>query len=204
MKKYLFEGKNLEDATNKALNELNVTKDNLIIKIIESKQGILKKIVKIEVIDINDIINYLKETIKEITSLMNIDNVNLEVRRRENNINITIFSDQNSILIGKNGKTIGALQNIIRQILSAEINEKYKIIIDVENYKEKKLHTIEKIAKKVAKEVAMTKVESKLESMNSYERRAVHNILANNKYVYTESYGIEPNRYVVIKPKEEN
>ena len=124
MKKYLFEGKNLEDATNKALNELNVTKDNLIIKIIESKQGILKKIVKIEVIDINDIINYLKETIKEITSLMNIDNVNLEVRRRENNINITIFSDQNSILIGKNGKTIGALQNIIRQILSAEINEK--------------------------------------------------------------------------------
>lgn len=204
MKKYLFEGKNLEDATNKALNELNVTEDNLIIKIIESKQGILKKIVKIEVIDINDVINYLKETIKEITSLMNIDNVNLEVRRRENNINITIFSDQNSILIGKNGKTIGALQNIIRQILSAEINEKYKIIIDVENYKEKKLHTIEKIAKKVAREVAMTKVESKLESMNSYERRAVHNILANNKYVYTESYGIEPNRYVVIKPKEEN
>lgn len=204
MKKYLFEGKNLEDATNKALNELNVTEDNLIVKIIESKQGILKKIVKIEVIDINDVINYLKETIKEITSLMNIDNVNLEVRRRENNINITIFSDQNSILIGKNGKTIGALQNIIRQILSAEINEKYKIIIDVENYKEKKLHTIEKIAKKVAREVAMTKVESKLESMNSYERRAVHNILANNKYVYTESYGIEPNRYVVIKPKEEN
>ena len=50
----------------------------------------------------------------------------------------------------------------------------------------------------------MTKVESKLESMNSYERRAVHNILANNKYVYTESYGIEPNRYVVIKPKKEN
>ena len=204
MKKYLFEGKNLEDATNKALNELNVTEDNLIVKIIESKQGILKKIVKIEVIDINDVINYLKETIKEITSLMNIDNVNLEVRRRENNINITIFSDQNSILIGKNGKTIGALQNIIRQILSSEINEKYKIIIDVENYKEKKLHTIEKIAKKVAREVAMTKVESKLESMNSYERRAVHNILANNKYVYTESYGIEPNRYVVIKPKEEN
>ena len=91
MKKYLFEGKNLEDATNKALNELNVTEDNLIVKIIESKQGILKKIVKIEVIDINDVINYLKETIKEITSLMNIDNVNLEVRRRENNINITII-----------------------------------------------------------------------------------------------------------------
>lgn len=203
MNKYTFEGKNLEDATTKALEELNTTEQNVIIKIIEEKQGILKKLVKIEVIEINDIINYLKETIKEITRLMNITKVNLEVRRRDDNINITIFSDQNSILIGKNGKTIQSLQNIIRQIIPTEINEKYKIILDVENYKEKKLHTIEKIAKKVAKEVANSKIEAKLESMNSYERRVVHNILANNKYVYTESFGIEPNRYVVIKPKEE-
>ena len=203
MNKYTFEGKNLEDATTKALEELNTTEQNVIIKIIEEKQGILKKLVKIEVIEINDIINYLKETIKEITRLMNITKVNLEVRRRDDNINITIFSDQNSILIGKNGKTIQSLQNIIRQIIPTEINEKYKIILDVENYKEKKLHTIEKIAKKVAKEVANSKIEAKLESMNSYERRAVHNILANNKYVYTESFGIEPNRYVVIKAKEE-
>ena len=148
MNKYTFEGKNLEDATTKALEELNTTEQNVIIKIIEEKQGILKKLVKIEVIEINDIINYLKETIKEITRLMNITKVNLEVRRRDDNINITIFSDQNSILIGKNGKTIQSLQNIIRQIIPTEINEKYKIILDVENYKEKKLHTIEKIAKK--------------------------------------------------------
>lgn len=203
MKKYTFEGKTIEEAKNKAISELNTTEDNLIIKVLSEKQGLLKKIAKIEVIKINDIINYLKDSIKEITSLMNIE-ANLEVKRRDKNINITIFSNNNSILIGKNGKTIGALQNIIRQIVSQEINDEYKIIIDVENYKERKLHTIEKIAKQVAREVAKTKVESKLESMNSYERRAVHNILANNKYVYTESIGEEPNRCVVIKPKEED
>lgn len=203
MKKYTFEGKTIEEAKNKAISELNTTEDNLIIKVLSEKQGLLKKIAKIEVIKINDIINYLKDNIKEITSLMNIE-ANLEVKRRDKNINITIFSNNNSILIGKNGKTIGALQNIIRQIVSQEINDEYKIIIDVENYKERKLHTIEKIAKQVAREVAKTKVESKLESMNSYERRAVHNILANNKYVYTESIGEEPNRCVVIKPKEED
>lgn len=201
MKTYTFEGRNKEEAKNKALSELNTTEDNLIIKILEEKQGLLKKNVKIEVINVNDLIDYLKDSIKEITDLMKIK-VNLEVRRRENNINITIFSNNNSILIGKNGKNIQAFQNIIRQMIPNKINEEYKIIIDVENYKERKIHNIERIAKQVAKEVASTKLESKLESMNSFERRAVHNILANNKYVYTESFGEEPNRFVIIKPKK--
>ena len=64
-------------------------------------------------------------------------------------------------------------------------------------------HSLEKLAKRVAKEVSETKIEAKLDSMNSYERRIIHNALTNNKNVYTESEGEEPNRYVVIKPKEE-
>lgn len=203
MKRYNFEGKTLEDATSKAVAELKTTEENLIIKILEEKQGLLKKIVKIEVISINDLIDYLKDSLKEITELMNIK-INLEVRRKENNINITIYSDNNPILIGKNGKTIQALQNIARQIVSNDINDEYKIMIDVENYKERKMKNIERTAKQVAREVKMTKVEAKLEAMNSYERRIVHNVLSNNKYVYTESIGEEPNRYVVIKPKEED
>ena len=200
MKKYIYDGKNKEEAINKALIELNTTEDNLFIKILEEKQTLLKKQAKIEVTTINDTINYLKDSIKEITNLMNIKS-NLEVKRREKNITITIFSDNNPILIGKNGRTIQAFQNLVRQMIPTEINEKYKIIIDVENYKERKLHTLEKIAKQLAREVSKTKVAAKLESMNSYERRAIHNILADNKFVYTESEGIEPNRYIVIKPK---
>ena len=203
MRTYIYEGKNYEEALSKAINELNTEEDNIVTNILESKQGLLKKLVKIEVIEINDIIDYLKESIKEITELMGIK-VNLEVRRRENTITFTMFSDNNSILIGKNGRTIQSFQNILRQMVDQKINEKYKIIIDVENYKEKKLITIERLAKKVAREVKKTKIETKLDPMNSYERRAVHNVLSNNKYVYTESEGEEPNRYVVIKPKEEN
>ena len=203
MKTYTFEGKTYEEAVSKALEELKTAEENLIINVLESKQGLLKKIVKIEVIDINDVIDYLKESVKEITELMNIK-VNLEVRRREDTITITLFSDNNSILIGKNGKNLQAFQNIIRQIVPNTINEKYKIIIDIENYKEKRLMTIERLAKKVAREVKNTKVATNLDPMNSYERRIVHSVLTNNKFVYTESEGEEPNRYVVIKPKEEN
>ena len=95
------------------------------------------------------------------------------------------------------------MQTIIRQIVSNQINEKLSILLDVENYKEKKEKNIEYLAKKTAREVAKTKVEVTMDSMNSYERRIVHSVLADDKYVYTESIGEEPNRCVVIKLKEE-
>ena len=201
MQKYIYEGKTFEDAKDKALSELKTVEENIIINILEEKNTLLKKYVKIEVINYNDIINYTKEVINEITKLMGLE-VNLEVRRREENITIKIFSDHNAVLIGKNGNTIQALQTIVRQIIFKEINTNISIILDVENYKEKKIKNIEYLAKKTAREVAKTKVEAKLDSMNSYERRIVHSILSEDKYVYTESIGEEPNRCVVIKPKE--
>lgn len=201
MKKYIYEAKTKEEAIEKALNELNIAKENLIINVLEEKSSLLKKIAKIEVINFNDIIDYAKEIIIEITKLMGLT-ANLEVRRREDNITIKIFSDHNAVLIGKNGYTIQALQTIVRQIMFNELNQNISIILDVENYKEKKIKNIEYLAKKTAREVAKTKVEAKLDSMNSYERRIVHSILSDNKYVFTESTGEEPNRAVVIKPKE--
>ena len=203
MKKYFYEAKSYEDAKNKALAELKIDEDNIIINILEEKQGILKKSIKLEVITINDIISFLKETISQILNLMTIE-ANLEIRKREKNIEINIFSNNNSILIGKEGKTLDSLQNIIRQIVFKEFGDKYRVMVDVENYKEHRATNIERTARKIAREVARTKIEAKLETMNSYERRIVHNTLSNNKYVYTESIGEEPNRYVVIKLKEEN
>lgn len=201
MKKYLYEAKTKEEAIEKAIQELKVAKENLIINVLEEKNTLLKKSVKLEVINYNDIVDYIKENIQEITKLMGM-NVNLEVRKREDNITIKIFSDHNAVLIGRNGSTISALQTLIRQMVLTETNTFISVILDVENYKEKKNKNIEYLAKKVAREVAKTKVEAKLDSMNSYERRIVHSILSEDKYVYTESIGEEPNRCVVIKPKE--
>ena len=201
MKKYIYEGKTKEEAIEKALNELGVSEKNLIVNVLEEKNTLLKKNVKIEVINYNDIVDFIKENIIEITKLMGMT-ANLEVRRRDDNITIKIFSDHNAVLIGKNGSTIEALQTIIRQIVHNETKEFIGVILDVENYKEKKVKNLEYLAKKVAREVRDTKVETKLDSMNSYERRIIHSTLSDNKYVYTESVGEEPNRCVVVKPKE--
>ncbi len=202
MKKNIYEGKTKEEAIEKALTELKVDEKNLIVNVLEEKNTLLKKIVKIEVIDYNDVIDYIKENIIEITKLMGLT-VNLEVRRRDDNITIKIFSDHNAVLIGKNGRAIEALQTIIRQIVHNETKEFIGVILDVENYKEKRVKNLEYLAKKIAKEVKETKVETKLDSMNSYERRIIHSTLSDNKYVYTESVGEEPNRCVVVKPKED-
>ena len=201
MNKYNFEGKTFEEVKERALYELKESENNIIIKVIAEKNGLLKKSVTIEVIKYSDIINYVKETLTTIINLMNL-NPTFEVKRRDNSINIKIYSDNNSILIGKNGRSIQALQLLIRQMLANKITNEVLINLDVENYKEKKLKSIEYLAKKIAREVSKTKVETKMDSMNSYERRVVHNLLSNNKYVYTESIGEEPNRCVVIKPKE--
>jgi len=194
MKKYEFEAKTYEEAVNKAINELNTPQENLIIKILEEKNGLLKKSTKIEVIKHNDLVNYVKEVLNDITSNMGIE-ANLEIRKRDNNLMIKIFSDHNAVLIGKNGYTIQALQNVIRQIVyNAVENNNLLITLDVENYKEKRVSNIEVLA---------TKTEAKLDSMNSYERRIVHAILADKQHITTESIGVEPNRCVVIKYVEE-
>lgn len=201
MNKYFYEGKTEELAIELALEELKISKEDLIINNVEEKSVLLKKSVKIEVLNMNEIIDFIKDNISEIAKKMHAE-CNLEVRRREESISVTIFSENNAILIGKNGKNIAALQIIIRQMVNSKLNKPLSIVLDVGNYKEKRARNIEFLARKLAHEAYKTKTEITMDSMNSYERRLVHEALSNDKYVYTESTGEEPNRKVVIKLKE--
>lgn len=198
---YSYEAQNKEEAINKALNDLNTTRENLLIQSIEEIKGIVKKKVTIKVLKFDEVVKFIKDTLYDIAKYIGID-INLEVRKREDQITIKMFSDNNNILIGKGGRTLMALQTYIKQLLYNTTQEKISFVLDVENYKEKRIKGIEYLAKRIAKEVANTKVDVTLDSMNSYERRIVHEALSKDRYVYTESIGEEPNRCVVIKYKE--
>ena len=202
MKKYTYQAKTFEEAKNMALAELMEQEGNLYINEIESSTKLFNKKSVIEVIKKEDVLEYIKELIKNITKMMGLT-VNMEVKKREDNVTISLYSDNNAILIGKDARTLNALTTIIKQAIHNQIGTYYNFVLDVSEYKEKQQFFIEKAAKKTAKEVARTKVEAKLEPMNSYERRIVHNALTNFRGVYTESEGEEPHRYVVIKPKIE-
>ena len=202
MKKYTYQAKTFEEAKNEALADLMEQQENLYIKEIESSTKLFNKKSVIEVIKKEDVLEYIKELIKNITKYMGLT-VNMEVKKREDNVTISLYSDNNGILIGKDARTLNALTTIVKQAVYNQIGTYYNFVLDVSEYKEKQQYFIERAAKKTAKEVAKTKIEAKLEPMNSYERRIVHNALTNFKGVYTESEGIEPHRYVVIKPKTE-
>lgn len=203
LKNHKYEGKNIEETLNKALNELNASTDEVYYNTKEIEAGGLFKSKKYEVNVIlkEDLLEYIKSYLKEIIGLMGI-NVELETQKRENYIKVNMVSDSSSILIGKNGRTMLSLQDLLRQSIKTQANVRVNVILDANDYKEKQQRNIERLAVKLAKDVVKTGIEVKMDKMNSFERRLVHNKLTEFKGVTTISEGEEPNRYVVIKPIE--
>lgn len=204
MKFEVFEAKTLEDAKAKALEELNVSEEE-IISTYEEKKGKLFKAgsVLFKAVKISTVAEYIKDNLKELLDNMNIE-AQFETNIRNSQINIKMYSDKNNILIGKNGQTLMAIQTILRQQVYNCINVYPHILLDVENYKEKKLSHLERNAKRIAREVMKTKIDVELDNMNSYERRIIHNALADFKHITTTSEGEEPNRHIVIRYKKED
>ena len=204
MEKHSFAGKTKEEAIQNATVELQEVETNLIIKELETIKGGLFKSpkVEIEVIEKREVVKYIKDYIVKLLKDLGFQ-ANVEIKNKETVPTYTIYSDNDALLIGKNGKNLKALSTIVSQHITKETGKTIKFLIDVNEYKQKREKSLEGLAKRVAREVAATKIEVKLDSMNSYERRIIHNILTNNKKVYTESEGEEPNRYVVVKPKED-
>ncbi|MCI2042023.1 MAG: KH domain-containing protein [Bacilli bacterium] len=202
MEKHRFVGKTYEEAVNKAKIELQELEENLIINVIDEKKSLLSKKCEIEVIEKREIKNFIKEKLVNILREMGYQ-AEVEIQVKQDIPTYRIYSNNDSLLIGKGGKNLEALQIVLRQIVNTETGINYKFFLDVSDYKEKNEHHLEVLARRLAREVATTKIEVKMDSMNSYERRIVHNVLTNNKKVYTESVGEEPNRCVVIKPRED-
>ena len=204
MEKHSFAGKTKEEAIQNATVELQEVEANLIIKELEVIKGGLFKSpkVEIEVIEKREVVKYIKDYIVKLLKDLGFQ-ANVEIKNKDIVPTYTVYSDNDALLIGKNGKNLKALSVVVNQHINKELGKNYKFIIDINSYKEKREKQLEQLAKRVAREVANTKIEVKMDSMNSYERRIIHNVLTNNKRVYTESEGEEPNRYVVVKPKED-
>ena len=204
MEKHKYQGKTKEEAISQATIDLQEVEENLIIKELEVIKGGLFKSpkVEIEVIEKREVVKYIKDYIVKLLKDLGFQ-ANVEIKNKETVPTYTVYSDNDALLIGKNGKNLKALSVVVNQHINKEIGKNYKFIIDINSYKEKREKQLEQLARRVAREVASSKIEVKMDSMNSYERRIIHNALTNNKRVYTESEGEEPNRYVVVKPKED-
>ena len=201
MEKIIKEGKTAEEVLEQLLKENNLNLEDILYKTYTKKGGLFKSsLVEITAYTKNSIYKEIKEYLTNLINGLGLE-VSFEIQNKEDHTIIKMYSDNNPILIGKNGQTLKALEILTKQMLNSKYGLFYKVTLDVENYKGKRQESLERLAKRLAKEVSSTKTEIHMDNMTSYERRIVHNILTNFKGITTESEGEEPNRHVVIKPK---
>lgn len=127
--------------------------------------------------------------------------VTMECRMTEERIMINLVGDGLGILIGKHGQTLDALQYLTNLTAGKSFRHHYFILLDVENYRERRQDTLEALARRLAGKVKRTGEEIRLEPMAAGERRIIHLALQDDHAVSTDSEGEAPYRYVVIRPK---
>ena len=203
-----------EEATKKAIEQLNVNKDdieNIKVEVIEepskgflgfigAKDGLYKITLIEKQIEIKEI-DIAKEFIE---TMLHNAKINADViATQENNlIKIDIKGKEATTLIGRRGQTLDAVQFLTSLALNKINKDSHsRVLVDIENYREKREQSLIRYANKVAREVAKTKKTKKLDYMNPYERRIIHSALQNDKYVITYSEGEEPHRRLVIEYK---
>jgi len=235
LKTIISEGKTTTEAINNGLKQLNVSKNQVDVKVLkdEDKRSFFSilapKVVKVELTvkenadkqtnsetkrefkekkeivitdqELEKAQKNLNKFLDEVIETNKFD-ITYKIYIKEKMLNVEISGKDSGILIGYRGETLGALQNILSAIANKEIENKVVVLLDIENYKEKREKTLEELANKIAKTVIRTRKSITLEPMQAYERRIIHSALQSNELVETSSIGQEPRRRVVISLKK--
>lgn len=204
-KKVEFEAKNLKEAEIKAVDQLKMPLHYIKISAIKENKGFLgigASTLYEAILEVNLALEG-KKYLDSIFQSLEID-VKIEFRSLNEGTEIyyQIQSKENALLIGRDGKTLDGIQTLLKTYLHNYTDEKLTVSLDIGQYKQNRKKQLEILATKLAKEVAFTRVEVRLDPMNSYERRIIHTKLAEWRDVFTESEGEGENRQIVIKPRK--
>ena len=228
MKSIIAEGKTSNEAIENGLKELGCTKQDVDIKILENEDKrsfysiLAPRIVKVELTLKENVEKNIEKTIikeekilsdenyelakedlvKFLDSFSKIYNLEYEINKNNNLIEINITGENSSKLIGYRGDIINSLQTILSAIANKNTNERVRLSLDICDYKSKRENTLKELAKKLEKTVLRTKRKVVLEPMTAYERKILHTELQNSKNVITYSIGEEPHRKLVVDLKK--
>ena len=228
-KSIISEGKTTNEAIEKGLEQLNVSKNMVDIKVLENSEkrsffSILSpRVVKVQLTikEEKDHNEHIKKEKKE-AELSNkeekivIDNISkfmteflekteenakFNVKISKSTVYVDIESQEIGFLIGYRGETLYAFQNILSAVANKGIEQKVRVILDIEGYKAKREKALEELAEKIEKTVIKTRKSVTLEPMQAYERKIIHTKLQNSEKVETRSIGEEPRRRIVVELK---
>ena len=226
---YVFEGKTSTEAIEKGLKELNVSKNKVDIKILESEEkrsffSILtprivkvemklkedvvetkkehsKKVVLKEMVNAEEYIKNIEKFLNEFLSKMPTKDLTYEIKEKEGIIYVDINGEDTGYLIGYRGEVLNSIQTIISNVASKTSKEKIRVVVNIGGYREKREKDLQNLAVKIASTVIKTKKSITLEPMSAYERKIIHTKLQENNKIKTYSIGEEPHRKVVVAKK---
>lgn len=226
----ISEGKTTSEAIEKGLKELGVSKEKVEIKVLENEEKrsffsiLAPRVVKVELkLKENELKSNNDNTVKKEKIALSAQELKLaeenvkrfldeflpkigkqiqyKVKQEEYGLEVTINGEESSVLIGYRGETLYDFQNILSIVSNKNIENKVRVILDIENYKEKRVKTLENLALKIERSVEKTGKSVTLEPMKAYERKIIHAKLQDSEKVTTKSIGEEPKRRVVISLK---
>ena len=193
----IYTGKTVEEALALAAEEQGVAVDDLIYAISDKKKGIFGKKLLVEVYDLSDVVRFAEDYVLNVIDNLGIEST-LHTVLDNDIIRITIDSTHNPILIGKNGKTLQALNELTKLAVSNHFKKRFRILLDINGYKDEKYFRLKKMARKLAHEVQKTKTTYTFEAMPADERRIIHNACSGMPNIRTESTGEGTHRQVQI------
>lgn len=204
MREVTASGHTIEDAVQSALGQLNMIADEVEIEIIdEGKKGFLgifgatRSVVKVK--EKHDVLAETELFLNNIAINMGVD-VEIETNQLNNHVTFNLSGEKIAILIGKRGKTLNALQYLTQLVLNKNGGKYHTVTVDAEGYRNRREETLVDLAHKMSDKAKRLNRKVALEPMPAYERKIIHSTLQELGNVDTYSDGIEPHRYIVIKP----
>ncbi len=194
-----YEGKTVEEALAKASEELKVPAEKLKYEVVSETKSLFKRSVTIGVVEFDDVLNFTKEYITNLLGASELQ-AEIEISVDDDLIHVNMTSDVDaSKIIGKNGETLKAFNELTRSALYNKFDKHYRVLLNINNYKDQKYEKIVSLAMRVAKTVERTKITADLSPMTSDERRMIHNALADNVHIKTISVGTGKDRHITIQ-----
>ena len=192
-----YEAKTEEEVIQLACQDLGVTPEQLNYEIIEEKKGLFSKKVVIECYTEDMIREYLESFVRKTLTNMEFEVETISYIQNDR-IYCNVNTNNNSILIGKAGVILRAINFIVKNAVSTTYKKRIELSIDINGYKEDRYKKVSSMAKRFGKQVLRTKAEIKLDPMPADERKVMHQELSNFEHIKTESHGEGKNRHMVI------
>ena len=189
--KQIFTGKTIEELLEQAAKEKQCDVSSLYYEITEEKAGFLGlgKEVSAEIYSDSDVEEFIQNYLKQYFDGIEMESY-IEIEKdKDNYYHINLDTQNNAILIGRNGQTLQALNTILKSAVSSEFKKKIGVLVDINGYKEDKYRKLCSIARRIARSVQRDKVDAVLDPMPADERKAIHNYLSTMPGVSTVSEG---------------